>query len=61
MMDVTAIMMNPRVAQHFKLLSCNKCKMSPGFGMRILGVESQCSLVGALHFCSSSGRASNVS
>lgn len=60
MMDVTAIVMNPRVA-HFKLLSCNKYKMSPAFGMRKLGVESQCSLVGALHFCSSSCSTSNVS
>lgn len=56
MMDVTASV-NPRVAQHFKVLSCSKCRMSPGFGMRKLGVESQCSL----HFCSSSGRASNAS
>ena len=55
---ITASVVNPRLAQHFNLLRCNKCKMSPGFGVRKVGVESQCSLVGTLHFCSSSSSGS---
>lgn len=60
---IAAIVVNPRLAQHFNLLRCNKYKMSPGFGVRTVGVESQCSLVGTLRFCSSSssGSTSHVS
>lgn len=58
-----AIVVKPRLAQHFNLLRCNKYKMSPGIGVRKVGLESQCSLVGTLFFCSSSssGSTSHVS